>query len=145
MKILLAVDDSKHAEDAVRGVTHFFRPTGTQVRIVQVVPAFALSSPPQMARGYAPELEELVKDARTLVAKYAEQLRAAGHEVDAIVERGDVRESIVDCATSWHADMIVIGCGGRKGVGRLLLGSVAESIVSHATCSVLVVRPPTWQ
>lgn len=140
MRILLAVDDSKHAEDAVRGLTHFFTPTDTQIKIVQVVPAFALSTPPQMARGYAPELEELVKDAATLVEKYREELRAAGYQAEASVERGDVRESIVDAASAWNAHAIVVGSGGHKGVGRLLLGSVAESVVRHATCSVLVVR-----
>ena len=140
MRILLAVDDSKHAEDAVRGLTHFFTAAGTQVKIVQVVPTFAISAPPQMAPGYAPELEDLVKDAGAIVEKYREELRAAGYQAQVIVERGDVRESIVDAASAWNADLIVVGCGERKGVGRLLLGSVAESIVRRATCSVLVVR-----
>jgi len=142
MKILLAVDDSRHSEDVVRGLTRFISPAGTEVRIVQVLPAFALSTPPQMARGYAPELEELVKDARALVEKYAEQLRGAGYQVAGTVERGDIRESIVDCAADWHADMIMVGSGGHKGVGRLLLGSLTESIVRHAGCSVLIVRAP---
>ena len=142
MKILLAIDDSKHSEDAVRGVAHFFKPQGTEVRIVRVLPPIVLSALPQMSRGYAPELEDLAKDARALVDKYARQLRAVGFQVDCVVERGDVRESIIDASTGWDADVILLGSGGHKGVGRLLLGSVAESVVRHAHCSVLVVRPP---
>jgi len=142
MKILLAIDDSKHSEDAVQGVTHFFNPKGTEVRIVQVLPPIVISAPPQMSRGYAPELDDLVKDARALVDKYAQQLRALGFQVDTFVERGGVRESIINCAADWHADVILLGSGGHKGVGRLVLGSVAESVVRHAHCSVLVVRPP---
>jgi universal stress protein A len=142
MKILLAIDDSKHAEDAVKGVAHFFNPQSTEVRVVHVLPPLVLSAPPQMSRGYAPELEGLAKEARGLVDKYAQELRAMGFQVDAVVERGDIRESIVDSAAGWHADVILLGSGGHKGVGRLLLGSVAESVVRHAGCSVLVVRPP---
>lgn len=145
MKILLAIDDSKHSEDAVKGVAHFFNPRSTEVRIVRVLPALVLSAPPQMARGYAPELEDLAREARVLVDKHAQQLRALGFQVDCVVERGDVRESIIDYADGWHADVILLGSGGHRGVGRLLLGSVAESVVRHAHCSVLVVRPPAGE
>jgi len=94
-----------------------------------------------MSRGYAPELKDLAKDAHALADKFAQQLRAVGFQVDTVVESGDVRESIIDCATAWGAEIILLGSGGHRGVGRLLLGSVAESVVRHAHCSVLVVRP----
>jgi nucleotide-binding universal stress UspA family protein len=145
MKILLAMDDSKHSEDALQGVAHFFTPQGTEIRIVQVLPPLVLSAPPQMSRGYAPELEDLTKEARALGEKYAQKLRGLGFQVDSVVEHGDVRESIIDSAATWGADVILLGSGGHKGVGRFLLGSVAESVVRHAHCSVLVVRPPGKQ
>lgn len=142
MRILLAVDDSKHSEDAVQGLVHLFKPQGTQVRIVQVVPLPVLAAPPQMSREYAPELEGIARDAHALVDKYSQQLRAVGFEVDSVVERGDICESIIDYAAGWHAELIVVGAGGHKGVGRLLFGSVADSVVRQAHCSVLVVRRP---
>jgi len=142
MNILLAVDDSKHAEDAVQGLLHLFKPQDTRVRILQVLPLPVLSGAPQMSRDYAPELQDLAKDAYSLVEKHSQQLRAAGFAVDSVVERGDVSDSIIDCASGWHADLIVIGSGSHKGVGRLLFGSVADSIVREAPCSVLVVRRP---
>ena len=143
MKILLAIDESKHSEDAVQGLAHFFRPQDTEVRIVQVLPLPVLSSPPQMSREYAPELDGLAKDAHALVDKYSRQLRAVGFRVDCVVERGDICESIIDYASGWHADLIMLGSGGHKGVGRLLFGSVADSVVRQAHCSVLVVRRPS--
>jgi len=143
MKILLAIDDSKHSEHAVHGLSHFFRPQGTEVRIVQVLPLPVLSAPPQMSRDYAPELEDLARDAHALVDEYSEQLRALGFRVDSVVERGDICESIIDYADGWRADLIVIGSGEHKGVGRLLFGSVAASVVREAHCSVLVVRRPS--
>jgi hypothetical protein len=74
------------------------------------------------------------------VEHLAEKLRTAGFVVEAGVEIGEVRSTIIDCAANWGADLIVIGSHGHKGLVRLLLGSVAESVVRHAACSVLVVR-----
>ena len=46
----------------------------------------------------------------------------------------------VDEATEWPADLIVLGSHGYTGLKRWLLGSVAQSVVAHASCSVEVVR-----
>lgn len=143
MNILLAVDDSKHSEEAVQGMLHLFKPQGTKVRILQVLPLPVLSAAPQMSRDYAPELQDLAKDAYALVDKYSKQLRAAGFHVDSFVERGEICDSIIEYAGGWHADLIVVGSGGHRGVGRLLFGSVADSVVREAPCSVLVVRAPS--
>ena len=53
---------------------------------------------------------------------------------------GNIRDSIVHKALQWNADFIVLGSHGRTGFGRFLLGSVAESIVSQAPCSVEIIR-----
>ena len=145
MKILVAIDDSKHSAAAIDGVANYFKPQTTEVRILHVLTPIVLSAPPQMSRGYAPELEQQGIQARALIDKYAQQLRAAGYKVDSAVESGDVRECIIDSAARWHADLILLGSRGHKGMGRLLLGSVAESVVRHANCSVLVARLPASQ
>ena len=49
---------------------------------------------------------------------------------------------VIDRAASQHADLVVIGSHGRRGLKRWVLGSVAEATVRHATCSVLVAREP---
>jgi len=142
MKLLVAVDDSKYSEAAVNGVANYFKPQTAEVRILHVLTPIVLSALPQMSRGYAPELEEQAKQGRDLVDKCAQRLHVNGYKVDSEVETGDVRESIINSATRWHADLILLGSHGHKGMGRLLLGSVAESVVRHANCSVLVVRLP---
>jgi nucleotide-binding universal stress UspA family protein len=93
-----------------------------------------------MSHGYAPELEQQGIQVRALVDKYAQQLRAEGYKVDSAIESGDIRETIIDSAARWRADLIILGSHGHKGMQRLLLGSVTESVVRHADCSVLVVR-----
>ncbi|PYT09057.1 MAG: hypothetical protein DMF60_03355 [Acidobacteria bacterium] len=60
-----------------------------------------------------------------------------------VVRDGDPRSVIVDEAKDWSANLIVVGSHGYTGVKRWLLGSVAHSVVSHAPCSVEVVRKST--
>lgn len=57
---------------------------------------------------------------------------------------GGASEEIVALARDLNADLVVVGTHGRSGVKRLLLGSVAESVVAHGACSTLVVRPKAW-
>jgi nucleotide-binding universal stress UspA family protein len=62
-------------------------------------------------------------------------LRIVGHE-----QSGDAAPLIVEMAGDLSADMVVVGTHGRKGLERLLLGSVAAAVVQHCGCPVLVVR-----
>ena len=56
------------------------------------------------------------------------------------VRSGDARDAILEAARQCHADLIVMGTHGRHGLARLVIGSVAESIVRRAACPVLTVR-----
>jgi nucleotide-binding universal stress UspA family protein len=58
------------------------------------------------------------------------------------VIEGEPREEILAMAEAWPADAIVVGSHGRKGLDRVLLGSVSDGVVRHAACSVMVVREP---
>jgi len=145
MKILVAIDESQCSEATINGVADYFKPQAAELRILHVLTPIAFSPVPQISPAYAPELEEQAKQARALVEKYAEQLRTAGYKVDSVVETGDVCESIIDSATRWGANLIVLGSHGHKGIQRLLLGSVAYSVVRRATCSTLVFRLPANQ
>jgi nucleotide-binding universal stress UspA family protein len=83
---------------------------------------------------------------------YADSLRQAANRVrDALRERPDVElvedllpaapaQGILDAAAGRDADLVVVGSHGRRGVRRFVLGSVAEVVVRHAPCSVLVAR-----
>ena len=142
MRILVAVDESKFSEAAVQAAVLQYRPAEADVRVVHIVQPIAVSAPPQMAPGYAPELAAQAKDAEKLVERMAQKLRDAGFRAEAQVARGEVREGIVDMAKEWRADLIVMGSRGRTGVSRLLLGSVAEFVARHAPCSVEIVRVP---
>jgi nucleotide-binding universal stress UspA family protein len=140
MRILLAVDESKSSQQAIEKIAQQFRCEKGEVRILHVLQPVSLSAPPQMAAGYAPELEVLAKPAKELLARAAKSLSDAGFKAETLLREGDVRETILDTAQEWKADLIVMGSHSHRGARRFLLGSVAESVVRHAPCSVEVVR-----
>jgi nucleotide-binding universal stress UspA family protein len=144
MKILLATDGSTFSEAAARLLALRFRTEDAEVLVLQVVEPLVFSVPPQMASGYAPEmavrLQEQLKRAKDSVARTVEALRATGFKADSRVVEKEIRTGILDVATEWPANLIVLGSHGQKGLRKFLLGSVAEFVARHATCSVLVVR-----
>ena len=140
MKILMGVDDSKYSGDVVKAVAAQFRTENTEVLVLHVLQPIAFEAPPQMGPGYIPELQDEIKPATEFVQRVAKELNGAGFKADSCVRIGDVRETIIDLAAEWHADVIVVGSHGKRGLRRFLLGSVAEFVARHAMCSVEVVR-----
>lgn len=65
--------------------------------------------------------------------------------VETQVIGGPPGPGIVQSAQGWNADLIVMGTHGRTGLARLLMGSVAEHVVRHATCPVLTIKPESGQ
>ena len=76
-----------------------------------------------------------------LVKRAVSRLQAGGYAAGGKMLRGHVRSAILDAAEKWPADMILLGCRGRTGVKRVLLGSVSDQVACQAHCSVLIVRP----
>jgi nucleotide-binding universal stress UspA family protein len=142
MKILLAIDDSRFSEAAVKSLAGQFLPQDTDVRVLHVVEPIVMTEPPQMSAGYYPEVENQLPQAREVADRAAKTLAAAGFRVTTSVTVGDARSIILKAAAAWRADMIVVGSHGRKGLERFFLGSVAEAVARHATCSVQIVRMP---
>ena len=77
-----------------------------------------------------------------LAEDMAGRLSRGGLDARADVREGDPADEILSVARSWQADLIVMGTHGRTGLQRLVLGSVAQHVIAHAPCSVLVVREP---
>ena len=143
MRILLAIDDSKFSEAAVESVVEQARPHGTEVRILHVVEPPPLLVSRELG-GYEPALQNALEfqkqNADALVAKSAELLRARGLKATATLEVGDAKSKILDVAEEWHADLIVLGSHGRKGLNRFPMGGVSDAVARHACCSVEIVR-----
>jgi nucleotide-binding universal stress UspA family protein len=142
MRILLAIEGSKFSEATLQALLKQFRPENTEVHVLTVVAPPSLSPIPLMAAEYVPEMADEVSQTKELVEATAKRLRAAGFRAETSTPVGEIRHIILESAKEYHADLILLGSHGRKGLGRFLLGTVAESVVRHAHCSVEIVRIP---
>lgn len=150
MKILLATDGSEFSNAAAKSVAHQPWPAGSQIRILSVeelpvfqYPADASPLSPVYPASLLQELQDLAsKRAKEAVETARKILVAAGLkplEVEA-APVGNARVFILEVAKEWAADLIVVGSHGRRGLDRLIMGSVSESVAIYAHCSVEVVR-----
>jgi nucleotide-binding universal stress UspA family protein len=140
MRVLIAVDDSGFAEYLPRAVLASIRHENTEVLVLHVLQPVDTAPPPEMAQGYAPELEGEQQPAHALVERIAAELRRVGFAVQTRVRIGDVATTILDQGAEWHTDLIVVGSHGQRSIHDFLLGSVAESVARRAGCSVAIVR-----
>ena len=146
MKILLAIDGSDFSQAALQSVIARPWPADSEVKVLHVVEPPSLLLGREMG-GYDPEFEAVWKalreQAKDLVMKAAEKLRGAKLNVSTDLVEGDPKSQIIDIASEWHADMIVLGSRGRSGLNRFLMGSVSQDVVRHAHCSVEIIRTAT--
>jgi nucleotide-binding universal stress UspA family protein len=143
MKLLLAVDGSRYSAPAVEAAVARPWPPGSVVRLLTVEePAVPLAAAPEavlvsdvaaMARTSHETAQHALREARAI-------LERGTLPVEVVIRQGDARRVIVDEAKAWGADLILMGSRGRTGLERIVMGSVAQYVVSHAPCSVEVVR-----
>jgi nucleotide-binding universal stress UspA family protein len=147
MKILIATDGSDYSKAAVAACCDsLIRPDDADVLVVSAFEdAYPIMAEPfAISAEYYQKVEDAVMEqCQTFVdeaeAMIRERFPAANFPLATEVLRGAPDQQIVDKATAWGADIIVVGSHGRGFWGRLL-GSVSDGVVHHAPCSVLVVR-----
>lgn len=143
MKILIGVDQSPHSERAVRFVSRMRWPAGSRMIVAGVMTPPL--SPPVAGVDAGVSLmlevsEEQVAETQARVAAVETALRAAGMVTETRTPIGDPREALLRLVEDERIDLIVLGSHGRTGLAKLLLGSVSSHVVTHAHCSVLVVK-----
>jgi nucleotide-binding universal stress UspA family protein len=144
--ILLPTDFSECARHAVPVAAEFARLLGARVVCLHVVEAVVQPvgwTPLQAEPLPAVELGEQLETAaaRDLPA-FSRSEEFAGLDVEDLLVHGEPAAEIVRVAEEKGCGLIVISSHGRAGLGRILFGSTAESVVRHARCPVLVVKPP---
>lgn len=138
MRILLATDFSAYADTARSLVKSMPLPQGSRIRIVHAiepVTTVAIFGPALLSINDAAE-----REAKALVKQTASLLNADGVEVDGIVGLGRAADVILDEATDFKPDLIVVGSRGRGGISTAVLGSVSAELVDRAPCPVMVAR-----
>ena len=154
-KLILAVDSSPHSNAAIELVADLDLPASTAVHVLAVAPE--LWSPRDLDGEEARVVRETLARIRSrnrvaaqqLAARVAEGLRrgrADDHPADLAIateiQEGRAAEAILERAAALPADLIAIGARGLSAPGEFRLGATAHKVAVHASCAVLVAKPP---
>lgn len=140
--ILVPVDGSKTAQQAVEKAAGLAQAFGSAVTVIYVMDPYPFTGVgTDFAYGQAMYLSAATAEANEAIKNAKQVLEAAGiHVSTAVIESHTAWRGILETATSVGADLIVMGSHGRRGIERLVLGSVAQRVLSHTTLPVLVMR-----
>ncbi len=141
--ILVPLDGSKLAEAILPYVKELAARLQSRVILLTAVEPQYFAHPQAPAVADEPATRAAMVDAERYLRGVAEGLRGSVREVETAVEIGDAASVIVDFAKERGCSMIAMSTHGRSGVGRWLLGSVADKVVHWASVPVLVFRSPT--
>jgi nucleotide-binding universal stress UspA family protein len=140
-RYLVATDGSAPSEKALTRAFELAKGAGAHLRIV-TVEDIRLAHPEAVAASGLVLSHDVIGDGGREIAEAARS-RAAGEGLEAeavFVPLADPAAAIVRQAGEFHADLVIVGSHGLTGIARWMIGSVAEKVVRHAPCSVLVVR-----
>ena len=148
MKILIATDGTEHSKPAIEMVSKLALSFADSILIITVID-MALPVSIDMNSGFIPsnfEIEKAVhENADKVLFESIEHIKMLlpdkNIKVSTKILFGSPERRIVETAEEIDADIIIVGSHGYNAWERLLLGSVSNSVVHHAHCSVLVVRP----
>ncbi len=146
MKILLAVDGSVYSDAAVEEVTKRPWPPQSELKVITAAetPVMVGMEPWAASTEYFEQLQKSLREAAKAVIEGAllklKTIQDKTLKISSEIIQGPPRQVIVEEAERWVADLIVMGSRGLGTWNRLLLGSVSNSVVHHAKCSVEIVR-----
>ncbi len=141
-KVLLATDGSDEAVLASRTAVDLAQKTGSELHVVFVFRTRAAFEYDAMGFDVGEPHQEVRQMGKRLLDDYVRQIEEIGGVVaEAHFRMGRPDEAIVAVAEEIEAGLIVMGSRGLGGVRRALIGSVSDSVVRHAHCPVMIVRP----
>lgn len=143
-RIIVPVDGSQTANKALTVALQMARDAGGSVRIVHVIEGTSYNSGAVQTTSFP---GDVVNSIRGAAAKILEEALVLAQPFGVATDTklfdtfdGRLADAVGNAATEWQADLIVVGTHGRRGIGRLLMGSGAEQIMRQAPLPVLVIR-----
>src|SRR5215813_4940424 len=143
-KLFVAIDFSPNSDEALRQAHERAVSTGAQLAVCHVVPNELRSNLlfPHITRLAALQFPlDMQQIADAASARVTEVTGWASGDFELIVEDGTPQALILQTAEEWMADLIIMGSHGQTSASEVLLGSVTDSVLRHAHCPVLIVRP----
>ncbi|MEJ2360674.1 MAG: universal stress protein [Gammaproteobacteria bacterium] len=144
-RILVAIDGSQTSNQALQEAITLGKALHSKLRLIHVVDIIGASWYSGEFTDLQPTWDFLIKSGRELLEQASQTVTDAGVTVDSHLEEINgigrhIAEVIIEQAGDWHADLIVLGTHGRRGLNRVLLGSVAEGVMRLAETPVLLIR-----
>jgi nucleotide-binding universal stress UspA family protein len=143
-KLFVAIDFSPGSDEALRQAHQRAQSTGARLAVCHIVPNELRSNLlfPHITRVAALSIPlETERIAEAASARVAEITGRKDEEFELIIDDGTPQALILTRAEEWLADLIIVGSHGQTSAADALLGSVSDSIIRHAHCPVLIVRP----
>jgi nucleotide-binding universal stress UspA family protein len=141
--ILVPTDLSDGAEEALDYALELAAKFGATVHLLNVIGIPALGVPELGVALTSTVIDGMLRDNQIALERLADRKRGVAPIGEVLLRTGDARDVICQTAKETHADLVVMGTHGRRGVTRALLGSVTETVVRQCCCPVLTVRPHT--
>jgi nucleotide-binding universal stress UspA family protein len=142
MKILVPVDGSKHAEEALYTAIDMLKSKGGELFVLTVVPSFESFDLELSLAGREHLKKDFEEKGGRVVNRSCDIATGEGVKVHckAEISATNVPDAIVNFAEKEQVDLVVIGSRGLSPASRFRMGSVASKVVRHAPCSVYVVK-----
>lgn len=143
-KILVPVDFSDFSQQALSSAAEIAELRGAEITVMHVMVEPQTSVPYEVYIDWQKVKGEIKADAEKLLGEMAEKACVSKKAAKVLVW-GEPASVVNETAESGGFDLIVMATHGRTGLSRLFLGSVAENVIRHAHCPVLVMRTPQYQ
>jgi len=141
--IVVGTDGSDTATQAVRQAIELARSVGARIELVSAYEPVSDARLREESIVVPKDLHWMINPREDVLATLeaaADEIRAAGIDVETFARQGDPADAILDVAEERGSDLIVVGNKGMTGAKRFLLGSVPNKVSHHAPCSVLIIR-----
>ena len=142
-RILMPVDGSEVSNYAAEEGFRLAQTLGSETVLQYVIDISILTLPDaELGMSNIDVVRDSFQEQGEKVLKIlSEKAKEMGVAFSTIVSEGNVHDEIIKTAEEKNADLIVMGTHGRRGLNRLLLGNVADSVARRAHCAVLLIRP----
>lgn len=140
--ILVPVDGSAAALAAVEKAIGLVKAFGSSITIIYVIDPYPFTGVgADFAYGQDQYLTAATAEANTAIEAASARVAAAGVQAESkVIESHAIWRGILEAAETAGADLVVMGSHGRRGLEKLVLGSVTQSVLSHSKITTLVVR-----
>jgi nucleotide-binding universal stress UspA family protein len=141
-KILFPVDFYESSNKVLPYVKFMAEKLGAQIELIHVVRGPGDFTGYEMGGAWYSSYEgELLKGGEKAMERFVEEKLSDLENVETTIVVGDITEEIIKHAQKTGAGMIIIGTHGRKGLEKIMFGSIARGVVRGASCPVLTINP----